>query len=130
MLDLSPTKLVIVFIVVVVLLGPKRLPEVARQLGTGWRKLRELHDQVDHELRTTLPDLPSSQDIVRFVRSPVALLSQLADPRDGPSSGLEEQDAAVSPATWDGTADGDRTDRAGAPIPSVAPFDTYDPNLN
>ncbi len=79
MLDLSPTKLLIIFVVVVVLLGPKRLPEVARQLGAGWRKVRELHLRLDNELRQVAPDLPSSQDIVRFARSPVTLLNQLAD---------------------------------------------------
>jgi TatA/E family protein of Tat protein translocase len=78
-LDLSPTKLIIIFVVVVVLLGPKRLPEVARQLGAGWRKLRELHLQLDRELRQSIPDLPSSQEIVRLARSPVTLLNQLAD---------------------------------------------------
>ena len=86
MLDLSPTKLLIIFVVVVVLLGPKRLPEVARQLGAGWRKLRELHLQVDRELRQSLPDLPSSRDIVRFARSPVSLLDQLADRHGGVGS--------------------------------------------
>ncbi len=79
MLDLSPTKLIIIFVVVVVLLGPKKLPEVARQLGAGWRKLRDFHSQLDRELRQSMPDLPSSQEIVRFARSPLTLLNQLAD---------------------------------------------------
>ncbi len=38
MLDLGPTKLLVIFIVVVVLLGPDKLPQVARQLGNGWRR--------------------------------------------------------------------------------------------
>ncbi|MDA8076058.1 MAG: twin-arginine translocase TatA/TatE family subunit [Actinomycetota bacterium] len=86
MLDLSPTKLLIIFVVVVVILGPKRLPEVARQLGAGWRKVRELHTRLDSEIRQAVPDLPSSQDIVRFARSPVSLLNQLADVHGDPPS--------------------------------------------
>ncbi|MDA8314762.1 MAG: twin-arginine translocase TatA/TatE family subunit [Actinomycetota bacterium] len=86
MLDLSPTKLLIIFVVVVVILGPKRLPEVARQLGAGWRKVRELHTRLDSEIRQAVPDLPSSQDIVRFARSPVSLLNQLADVHGEPPS--------------------------------------------
>jgi TatA/E family protein of Tat protein translocase len=85
-LDLSPTKLLIIFVVVVVILGPKRLPEVARQLGAGWRKVRELHTRLDSEIRQAVPDLPSSQDIVRFARSPVSLLNQLADVHGDPPS--------------------------------------------
>lgn len=78
MLDLSPAKLLIVFIVVVVLLGPHRLPEVARQLGAGWRWLRDLHQRMDQEVRKNVPDLPSSEDLVRLARSPVNLLNELA----------------------------------------------------
>jgi TatA/E family protein of Tat protein translocase len=82
-LDLSPTKLIIILIVAVVLLGPKRLPEVARQLGATWRKIRAFHARVDEELRQSIPDLPSSGDIARFARSPLSLLDQLADRSPG-----------------------------------------------
>lgn len=79
MLDLSPTKLVIIVVVAVVLLGPKRLPQLARQLGAGWRKLRTLQRRIDAELRDSVPDLPTTQDIARFARSPLAALNRLAD---------------------------------------------------
>lgn len=79
MLDLSPTKLIIIFVVVIVLLGPKRLPQVARQLGAGWRKIVGFQQTIERELRETMPDLPSSQDIVRFARSPVSMLNHLAE---------------------------------------------------
>ncbi len=102
MLDLSPTKLIIIFVVVVVLLGPNRLPEVARQLGAGWRKLRDLHSQIDRELRQSVPDLPSSQDIVRFARSPITLLNQLADFTTGPPS-REGTDGSLHPEGTDRT---------------------------
>jgi sec-independent protein translocase protein TatB len=98
-LDLSPTKLIIIFIVVIVLLGPKRLPQVARQLGAGWRKLTGFQQQIEHEIRQTLPDLPSSQDIVRFARSPVTMLNQLAQMPNG--SGLGDtlvEDPGAPPA--------------------------------
>ena len=149
MLDLSPTKLIIILVVVVVLLGPKRLPEVARQLGAGWRKLRELHLQLDSELRQVVPDLPSSQDIVRFARSPVALLNQLADTHDEPSSteknghaagadaaqvGAAQVGAADTGAADSGAAGAGTAEDGAAPARLVAPalgrLDTDDPNLN
>jgi sec-independent protein translocase protein TatB len=154
-LDLSPTKLLVIFVVVVVLLGPKRLPEVARQLGAGWRKLRELRLQVDQELRQSLPDLPSSHDIVRFARSPVSLLNELADRHDeGASTAADLASAGTASAAMvstgtasaemvstgtasaemvsTGTASaemvstGTADDRPGA----IGRFDTDDPNLN
>jgi len=79
MLDLSPAKLLIVVIVAMILLGPDKLPQVARQLGAAWRQLRGFHERVDAEVRQNMPDLPSTQDIARIARSPVALLNKLAE---------------------------------------------------
>lgn len=139
-MDLSPAHLLIFLVVAVVLLGPKRLPEVARQLGGGWRRLREFRDRVEHEVRSTVPDLPSSRDLARFARSPVALLDQLASmpgDRDAPIV-----DPAAPPPASAGSADR-RTDgptpgggaRSGpplrrertAPVP-LQPVD--DPSMN
>jgi sec-independent protein translocase protein TatB len=128
-LDLSPTKLLIIFVVVVVLLGPKKLPEVARQLGAAWRKLREFHSQIDRELRQSMPDLPSSQEIVRFARSPLTLLNQLADnpdearsdPADRAVSADPSASAVRSSLSADGAAGaglGDDTESAGGEVSS------------
>ena len=136
MLDLSPTKLLIIFVVVVVLLGPKRLPEVARQLGAGWRKLRDLHGRLDSELRRTMPDLPTSQEIVRFARSPITLLNQLADHTDEPPSRADAGAAASNGISSNGTTSNGSGPRTAAPkqVPSARvssrALDTDDPNLN
>lgn len=97
MLDLSPTKLIIIFVVAIVLLGPKRLPQVARQLGAAWAKARTYTQRIDAELRQTMPDLPSSRDIVRYARSPITLLNELADGPPGPATALVEDPAAPDP---------------------------------
>ncbi|MGH9090362.1 MAG: Sec-independent protein translocase subunit TatA/TatB [Acidimicrobiales bacterium] len=78
MLDLSPIKVLIVLVVAMVLLGPDKLPQVARQLGAGWRRLQAFREQVDRDVREHVPDLPSSQEIARYARSPAALLERLA----------------------------------------------------
>ena len=97
--DLSPVKILLVLVVAVILLGPDKLPQVARQLGAGWRKLQAFREQVDQEVRQNIPDLPSSQEIARFARSPVALLNQLAEM--GPRDDLVA-DPAATPAAPDG----------------------------
>lgn len=120
MFDLGPTKLLVIFIVVVVLLGPDKLPQVARQLGSGWRRLRQLQERMEAELRETVPDLPSTEEIARFARSPMSLLTRLSDlseeglvPDPGtPRPALEGEDgwpedaAAVGPGVADGGAGG------------------------
>lgn len=100
MLDLGPTKLLVIFIVVVVLLGPDKLPQVARQLGSGWRQLRQLHQRMEAELRQTVPDLPSTEEIARFARSPMSLLTRLSDVPD--EDLVPDAAAAAPPAAADG----------------------------
>jgi sec-independent protein translocase protein TatB len=78
MLDLSPAKLLVIVIVAVILLGPDKLPQVARQAGAAWRKLRDFQRRVDQEVRQNIPDLPSSHEIARFARSPMTVLNRWA----------------------------------------------------
>jgi|GEM_PF-567766 len=79
MLDLSPTKLFVIVIIAVVIVGPRRLPGVAHELAKLWRRVREIHAELDREVRQSIPDLPAGVDLVRYARSPVALLNQLIE---------------------------------------------------
>jgi sec-independent protein translocase protein TatA len=76
---LSPVKIMVIVAVVLLLLGPDKLPEVAHRLGSGWRALKRLQERVESEVRDAIPDLPSTGDIARIVRSPINLLNQLSD---------------------------------------------------
>ena len=65
--------------VIMLLMGPDKLPEVAHKLGAGWRTLKKLQERVEAEVREAIPDLPSTGDIARIARNPVNLLNQLSD---------------------------------------------------
>jgi TatA/E family protein of Tat protein translocase len=78
-ISLSPLKLLVVAAVIMLLLGPDKLPEVAHRLGAGWRALKRLQEKMEAEVREAIPDLPSASEIARIARSPVSLLNQLAD---------------------------------------------------
>ncbi len=79
MLSLSPIKILIVLVVAMILLGPDKVPQVARQIGGAWRAFRGFHERVEHEVRQNMPDLPSTNEIARLARSPVAFLNKMAD---------------------------------------------------
>jgi Sec-independent protein translocase protein TatA len=94
--------------VIMLLMGPDKLPDVAHKLGAAWRTLKKLQERVEAEVREAIPDLPSTGDIARIARSPVNLLNQLADRVDA------KEAAAVTPATPDAAE--------GNPVPLVKPY--------
>jgi sec-independent protein translocase protein TatB len=78
-LDLSPVKILIVLIVGLVVLGPDKLPQLARQLGAAWGDFRRWRARIENDVRDSFPDLPSTQKITDAVRSPLSYLDRLAD---------------------------------------------------
>jgi sec-independent protein translocase protein TatA len=51
--DVSPIQLIIVMIIALVVLGPKRLPEMGKSLGKGIREFKQSVSSDDH------PPLPA-----------------------------------------------------------------------
>ncbi len=142
MFSLSPFKIMVIVAVVLLLLGPDKLPEVAHKLGASWRAIKRIQERVEEEVREVIPDLPSAGDIARVVRSPVNLLNELANRADlrdsmgtaadltptdvtepvaGPSGPKETRASTVSPLTTPVT-----------PRPAPTPDDSSpaDPSLN
>lgn len=91
MVNLDPTKLLVIAIVAIIVLGPNKLPSFARQVGAAWRSFTAFRERMELEVRGSLPDLPSTTDLATYVRSPTVLLDRLAAP-------APEEAPAASPA--------------------------------
>ncbi len=113
MLSLSPAKLLVILVIALIVLGPEKLPQVARQIGAAWHDLRQWRSRVESEVRGTFPNLPPTHEVAQAVRSPLAFLDRLADEHE---RGLGE-DPATTTADPPGT---DGTDAVG-PSPPAAP---------
>lgn len=87
MVFLSPEKLLLVLVAVVVVLGPEKLPRAAHQLGGLWRALSSLRTRLEAEARSASPELPNFASITDAMRSPLAYLDRLAD---GPADRRDE----------------------------------------
>lgn len=85
---LQPTHLIFIFVVALLVLGPKRLPEVGRSLGKGIRDFRGamagIEDQAREVFDTAPPDAGSSQAV------PAATISRVS----GSGSSSAEPDPA------------------------------------
>jgi len=120
--SLSPIKVMVIVAVVLLLLGPDKLPEVAHKLGASWRAIKRIQERVEEEVREVIPDLPSAGDIARVVRSPVNLLNELAnraDLRDSMSTTADVTPSDVTEPETDPTSP--RETRSSPPNPLTTP---------
>ena len=101
---LSPAKLLVVLLVAVIVLGPDKLPKVARQIGTLWGDFRRLRERLETDVRGNFPDLPSTEKISQAVRSPLTFLDSLADTHDAGNEANKAPPSAEQPP--DPTGDG------------------------
>jgi sec-independent protein translocase protein TatA len=53
-MNVGPGEILVILIVALLVFGPKRLPEVGRQVGSALRELRKIQDSVRGELDTVL----------------------------------------------------------------------------
>ncbi len=58
---LDPSKIFLILVIVLIVVGPERLPGAARQLGGMWRELNRVREKVEQEIRSTLPDIDLSK---------------------------------------------------------------------
>jgi sec-independent protein translocase protein TatB len=142
MLNLDPGKLLVIAVVAIILLGPDRLPQVARQVGGAWRSFNEFRHRMETEVRSSMPDLPATSEIARLARSPSALLNHLSSMSTNEEAPPEAADGTFQPpvlpdAATNGpeSADSDsdpvptpiREDRVTGPPEVIVPGD---PTLN
>jgi Sec-independent protein translocase protein TatA len=78
MLNLDPSKLLVIAVVMLIVLGPDKLPQCARQIGGAWRAFSEFRQRMESEVRSSIPDLPSTTELAGYARSPAALLERLS----------------------------------------------------
>src|SRR4051812_48477798 len=104
MLNLGAGEVILILVVALLILGPKRLPELARGLGKFMREIRRQTDEVrsvverefyrmDQDLNSTEAEPPHSILPVQAPRPPPSLMAEASVPT-GPG-------AAVSPSAPD-----------------------------
>ena len=57
MLDFSPEKMIFIFFIVLIVLGPDKLPEVSRKIGKAMGQLRRLSGGFREEMNKAMTDM-------------------------------------------------------------------------
>jgi sec-independent protein translocase protein TatB len=70
MFNIGPGELIVILILALVLLGPKRLPEVARTVGKGMRELRRATEDIKETVETEFYKLEHPESSKPALRPP------------------------------------------------------------
>jgi sec-independent protein translocase protein TatA len=78
---LGGTELVLILVVVLVLFGAKKIPELAKGLGTGIKEFKKATREVTDEIQNAAEDKPAQNKPVTTVQSqPPQTVSQSSNP--------------------------------------------------
>jgi sec-independent protein translocase protein TatA len=58
MFNIGPVELIVILIIALLVVGPKRLPEVGRSIGRGLREFRKAQEEVQRTIQSALDEEP------------------------------------------------------------------------
>ena len=82
MLGVGFPELVLILVVALIVLGPQRLPEVARTLGRAYGQLRRASEEFQNTIRQDLAALERQEDVNRNKAIAQELRERFADVED------------------------------------------------
>lgn len=121
LVDFTAGEILGILVFGLIILGPERLPQVARTLGEWMAKLRRLTSNLQHEMRDVLDD-PAMQplrEVGEFVAQPRKKLTEMAL--------AAEAEAAASQATVPAPEPEPKPEPE--PEPAPVPTDEVEPTL-
>lgn len=107
--SLDPAKILVVLVIALIVLGPERLPRAARQVGTFWRELTRIREQVREEVHAAIPDV----DVPRI--PPGAVSGFLRDLTSSVGTDVELEHEVGGLASGEHVATGSLSHTAAAP---------------
>jgi sec-independent protein translocase protein TatB len=97
--NIGPMELMIIFILALLVVGPKKLPELSRQLGKGIREFRRVSDEVRGEIDGALNMDADDDDPPVDKPSTVAANGSGPDPAEGKTDSAPEAPSGDAPPT-------------------------------
>lgn len=80
MLFIGGTEIVVILLIVVMLFGADKIPELARGLGQGMRQLRDATEDIKKEIRENADDINPISDIKDDIKEATKDLDDMTGP--------------------------------------------------
>jgi sec-independent protein translocase protein TatA len=92
MFGIGLPELVVILAVALIVLGPQRLPEVARMLGRAYGQLRRASEEFQNTIRQDLAALERQEDVNRNKAIAQEIRERCADVEDVQTAIIQERD--------------------------------------
>jgi sec-independent protein translocase protein TatA len=92
MFGIGLPELVVILAVALIVLGPQRLPEVARMLGRAYGQLRRASEEFQQTIRQDLAALERQEDVNRNKAIAQEIRERCADVEDVQTAIIQERD--------------------------------------
>ncbi|MCF8030312.1 MAG: Sec-independent protein translocase protein TatB [Desulfohalobiaceae bacterium] len=108
MFSLGTTEILVILVVALLVIGPSKLPDVARTLGKGMAEFRRMSSDVKKtvDLETKLSDL-DRQEKDKAADAAIGAGSESGEQKDGERASPSEDDSSSSPDGADSDVTGD-----------------------
>ncbi len=63
MFGLGTQELIFIIIIILILFGPKKIPELMQSLGRGLREFRKAKDEIQKDINEALNSTPKEEDL-------------------------------------------------------------------
>ena len=68
--SLGPAEILVILVIALLVFGPNKMPEIARQVGRGMREFRRVQQHLSTELRDVVSEFDGSSDSASTDASP------------------------------------------------------------
>src|SRR4051794_911553 len=126
--SLGPAEILVVLVIALLVFGPNKMPEIAKQVGKGFREFRRVQQHLKSELRDVVSefDSPSSatveqQAVPMLPPKDITPDDVASTPEVSPASAPEPEPAPAPVPT------ADTPSASAAPLPSPEPDAPSDP---
>lgn len=68
--SLGPAEILVIFVVALLVFGPNKMPEIARQVGKGYREFRRVQQHLKSELRDVVAEFDAPTAAAMVVDQP------------------------------------------------------------
>lgn len=95
--SLGPAEILVVLVIALLVFGPNKMPEIARQVGKGFREFKRVQQHLKSELRDVVSEFDASSASAPSVEPEAVPMLPPKDAIDAPALDAAPESPAASP---------------------------------